>query len=68
MPCLKWESFYIVSLRRNSQNPWFGVFNHYPLHVLLSQLVFIFHESYYMVEFLTAAAECLSILLRFILF
>ena len=32
------------------------------------QLVFIFHESDYMVEFLTASAECLSILLCLTLF
>ena len=62
------ESFHTASLRRNSRILGL-VFIIIILYVLLlSQLVSIFHEPYYMVEFLTASAECLSILLCLILF
>ena len=61
------QSFYIAPLRRNSRilGLVFSIIIFYML--LLPQLVFSFHESCYMVEFLTASAAFHPFVSHFIL-
>lgn len=46
------ESYYII--KYEFLNPWFNVFSHYTLNIAsVPTGLYLFHESYYMLEFLT---------------